>query len=89
MPPLSYREDELPRRSFAEDGDIAPKMIWPHLLIYTARTVLYSTTANQNEEVYQKRLKAAEDASALLRKTRDLDANFHEVAMAVSTTSGI
>lgn len=89
MPPLSYREDEpttcLPLSQLDNSLHIEPRMVWPHLLVLSARVALYSTLAHRDEGVYERRLTAARNAVAILRQIQHDDANDHEVAMAVST----
>ena len=59
-------------------------MIWPHLLILSARITLYGTLAHRDEGLYERRLAAARNAVVILRQIQHDDANYHEVAMAVS-----
>jgi hypothetical protein len=89
MPPLSYREDDPstypPLSQLDSTLPIERRMIWPHLLVLSARITLYGTLAHRDEGLYEGRLAAARDAVAILRQIQHDDANYHEVAMAVST----
>lgn len=74
-------------------------MIWPHLLLHSARIALCNTVLDRfdkrkadaeyrmtehEDEVYERRLKSARDAVGILREIQHYDANYHEVAIAVS-----
>lgn len=88
MPPPSYREDDPttypPLSQLDSTLPIERRMIWPHLLVLSARIALYGTLAHRDEGLYERRLAAARDAVAILKQIQHDDANYHEVAMAVS-----
>jgi hypothetical protein len=65
------------------------RMVWPHLLVLSARIALYSTLAHCDEGLYERRLAAARNAIVILRQIQHDDANYHEVAMAVSVFDGL
>lgn len=90
MPPISYREDDpstfsSPLSHMDTTAPLETRMVFPHLTLLSAKIALYTTLAERDEGVYEKRLMAARDAVGILKKIQHYDANYHEVSMAVST----
>ncbi|KAF8319365.1 hypothetical protein DL93DRAFT_2153382 [Clavulina sp. PMI_390] len=87
MPPLSYREDDPSTFSSAlahldESSPIETRMVFPQLLLLSAKIALYSTVADRDETVYEKRVKTARESVGVLKLIQHYDANYHEVAIA-------